>query len=35
MRDSAEATGLGFVYFVVISPRVLSVNRVDLGFFIS
>ena len=30
---AAEATGLGFVCFVVISPRVLSANRVDLGFF--
>ena len=29
---AAEATGLGFVCFVVINPRVLS-NRVDLGFF--
>ena len=30
---AAEATGLGFVCFVVINPRVLSANRVDLGFF--
>ena len=30
---AAEATGLGFVCFVVISPCVLSANRVDLGFF--
>ena len=28
-----RATGLGFVCFVVINPRVLSANRVDLGFF--
>ena len=26
-------TGLGFVCFVVINPRALSANRVDLGFF--
>ena len=32
---SAEATGLGFVCFVVINPCVLSANRVDLGFFVS
>ena len=30
---AVEATGLGFVCFVVINPRVLSANRVDLGFF--
>ena len=30
---AAEATGLGFVCFVVINPRVLSANGVDLGFF--
>ena len=30
---AAEATGLGFVRFVVINPRVLSANRIDLGFF--
>ena len=30
---AAEATGLGFVCFVVLNPRVLSANRVDLGFF--
>ena len=29
---AAEATGLGFVCFVVINRRVLSANRVDLGF---
>ena len=28
---AAEATGLGFVCFVVINPRVLSANRVDFG----
>ena len=31
---TAEATGLGFVCFVVNNPRVLSANRVDLGFFV-
>mgnify|MGYP003571746643 CR=1 FL=1 len=31
---AAEATGLGFVCFVVINPCVLSANRVDLGFFL-
>ena len=31
---AAEATGLGFVCFVVINPRVLSANRVDLDFFV-
>ena len=31
---ATEATSLGFV-FVVINPRVLSANRVDLGFFVS
>ena len=31
---AAEVTGLGFFFcFVVINPRVLSANRVDLGFF--
>ena len=30
-----EATGLGFVCFVIINPCVLSANRVDLGFFVS
>ena len=30
----AEATGLGFVCFVVLNPRVLSANRVDFGFFL-
>ena len=30
---AAEATGLGFVCFVVINPCVLSANRVYLGFF--
>ena len=30
---AAEATGLGFVCFVVINSCVLSANRVDLGFF--
>ena len=29
----AEATGLGFVCFVVPQPRVLAVNRVDFGLF--
>ena len=29
----AEAIGLGFVCFVVINPRVLSANRVDLSSF--
>ena len=28
---AAEATGLGFVCFVVLNPRVLSANRVDFG----
>ena len=28
-----EATGMGFVCFVVINPCVLSANRVDFGFF--
>ena len=28
-----RATGLGFVCFVVLSPRVFSANRVDLGLF--
>ena len=32
---AAEATGLGFVCFVVINPRVLLANRVDLTFFVS
>ena len=31
---AAEATGLGFVCFVVLNPRVLSANRVDLGLFL-
>ena len=30
---AAEATGLGFVCFVVINPRVLSANRVYFGLF--
>ena len=30
---AAEATGLGFVCFVVINFRVLSANRVDFGLF--
>ena len=30
---AAEATGLDFFCFVVINPRVVSANRVDLGFF--
>ena len=30
---AAEATGLGFVCFVVINPPVLSANRVDFGLF--
>ena len=29
---AAEATGLGFVCYVVINPHVLSASRVDLGF---
>ena len=29
-----EVTGLGFSCFVVINSRVLSANRVDLGFFL-
>ena len=29
---SAEATGLGFVCFVIINPCALSANRVDLAF---
>ena len=29
---AAEATGLGFVCFAAINPRVLSANRDDLGF---
>ena len=29
----AEATGLGFVCFVVINPCVLSASRVDFGLF--
>ena len=32
---AAESTCLGFVCFVVINPRLLSTNRVDLGFFVS
>ena len=32
---AAEATGLGFVCFVVINPCVLSANSVDLDFFVS
>ena len=31
---AAEAPGLGFVYFVVINPYVLSANRVIWAFFI-
>ena len=30
---AAEATGLGFVCFAIVNPRVLSANRVDLGLF--
>ena len=30
---AAEATGLGFICFVVINPRVLSANIVDFGPF--
>ena len=30
---AAEATGMGFVCFIVINSRVLSANRVDLAFF--
>ena len=30
---AAEVTGLGFVCFVVLNPRVLSANRVVLSFF--
>ena len=32
-RGAAEATGLSFVCFAI-TPRVLSANRVNLGFFI-
>ena len=31
---AVEATGLGFACFVVINPRVLSANRVDLDFIL-
>ena len=31
--SAAEATGLSFVCFVAINPRVLSANRVEFGFF--
>ena len=31
---AAEATGLGFVCFVVFNSHALSANRVDLGFFL-
>ena len=31
---AAQSTGLGFVCFVVINPRVLSVNGVDFGIFL-
>ena len=31
---AAEATGLGFVCFVVINHRVLLANRVDFGLFL-
>ena len=31
---AAEATGLNFVCFVVINPRVLSANRVNFGLFL-
>mgnify|MGYP003571732062 CR=1 FL=1 len=30
---ASEATGPGFVCFVVFNPRVLQANRVDLGLF--
>ena len=30
---TAEATGLDFVWFVVLNPRVLSANRADFGLF--
>ena len=30
---AVEATGLGFVCFVVVNPRVLSANRIDFGLF--
>ena len=30
---AAEVTGLGFVCFVVINPRVLSSNKVDFDLF--
>ena len=30
---ATEASGLGFVCFVVINPHVLSANRVDFGLF--
>ena len=32
--SAVEATGLGFVCFVVINPGVLSANRVDFGLFL-
>ena len=32
-HGAAEATGLGFVGFVVVNPRVLSANRVDFCSF--
>ena len=32
---AAEATSMGFVCFVVINPRVLSANIIDLSFFVS
>ena len=31
---ATEATGLGFVCFVVINPHVLTANRVDFGLFL-
>ena len=30
-----EVTGLGFICFVFVNPRVLSATKVDLGFFVS
>ena len=34
MGFGSEATGLGFVCFVVINPCALSANRVDFGLFL-
>ena len=34
MVGAAEATGLDFVCFVIINPRVSSANKVDFGLLI-